>query len=135
MNIDLEIDFYKEKFAEMRKKLMHSILDAIHDEETFWKYYPKLHGVLQKGYFVSNCPENLKLWLRQEESRGTVKHFDDLLESLEEYRENPSQLVEYFGSDGVGLKKILEEHSTWELMQEVIEYTLKHEVCGTTFDW
>lgn len=134
-NMDTEIDFYKKKLEECKVKLMHSILDAIVDEESFWKYYPMLHDVLPANGWRRDCPENLQVWFNQTEHKEAVRHFDDLLEGLEDYRESPEELEEYFKYDGKALRKVIEENSTWDLMQQIIEYTLQHRICGTTFDW
>lgn len=134
-NMDIEIDFYKKKLEETKDKLMHSIVDAIVDEESFWKYYPMLHDVLPTNGWVRDCPENLLTWFRQTDHKEAVRYYDDLLEGLEEYRESPEDLIKYFGRDGHDLVEVLENNSTWDLMQQIIEYTLQHGLCGTTFDW
>ena len=134
-NMDLEIDFYRKKLEETKDKLMHSIIDAIVDEKSFWKYYPMLRNVIPVGRWVSNCPENLSTWFHQEEHKEAVRYFDRLLEGMEEYRDELDSLEEYFGKDGTEIAEILEENSTWDLMQQIIEFTLKHRICGVTFDW
>lgn len=135
MNIDLEIDFYRKKLEETKDKLMHSIIDAIVDEETFWKYYPMLYDVLPVGSYVGKCPACLDPWLRQCDHKEAVRYFNILLEGMEEYRDNTDSLVEYFSRDGYKIVEVLENNSTWDLMQQIIEFTLQNKVCGTTFDW
>lgn len=133
-NMDMEIDFYRNKWKEGRDKLMHSILDAIVDEKSFWTYYPMLHGVIPADGFRSDCPENLKPWFDQTDHKEAVRYFDNLLESFEEYREE--DLEQYFYKDDAAkFKDIFEKNSTWDLMQQIVEYTLQHQRCGATFDW
>lgn len=134
-DIESEIKFYKDKLEETRTKLADTIIEAITDENTFWEYYHLLHDVLPVGTWVGECPENLSAWLHQTDHKEAVRYFDNLLDSLEEYRDDLDSLEKYFSRDGTEIKLILEKNSTWDLIKQIIEFTKKNRICGTAFDW
>lgn len=126
-----EIEFFEKEFTNARDAYASKILDSIVDEETFWKYYPKLHNVLPVGSWVRECPESIYEWTKDGcdfYNRSEVIYFDSVIETINDERYQKDFLTER-------QREILKNNTNWDLMKEVLEYTREHQVCGFTWDW
>ena len=132
--MDEDIKSFEKEFISARDAYASKILDSITDEETFWKYYHKLHNVLPVGRWVSDCPEFIYLWTDDSDCyhRCEVVHFDDVIELISEYRDDEVYQEEYLTERQ---REIIKNNSDWDLMKIVLEYTREHQTCGFTFDW
>lgn len=133
--MDANIEFFERDFLKARDAYASKILDSIVDEETFWKYYYKLHNVLPVGDWVSRCPKTIDEWtddIFDHYQRTEVIHFDRILEDIEDYRGDEEYQKGYLTEKQ---REILKNNTTWDLMKEVLEYTKENQVCGFTWDW
>lgn len=129
----IDIDFYKKKFQEARDKYISVVLEAIVDEETFWKYYPQLHTVMPNDGWVDDCPKSIYEWTYHgDRDKGTLFYFDDELHTMLAYKDDEEYCKKYLGNKEI---EILNSKSRWEFIQEVLDYTREHKRCGTFFDW
>lgn len=129
--MDANIEFFEQEFLKTRDAYASKILDSIVDEETFWKYYPKLHNVLPVYDWVYRCPKIIDEWtddIDDHYQRTEVIYFDRILKNIEYERGDEKFLSEK-------QREILKNNTTWDLMKEVLEYTKENQVCGFTWDW
>lgn len=133
--MDEDIKSFEKEFISARDAYASKILDSITDEDTFWKYYYKLHNVLPVGRWVSNCPEFINKWVKDNcdyYHRCEVVHFDDIIERINEYRDDEEYQKEYLTERQI---ELIKNNTNWDLMKIVLDYTRENKICGFTWDW
>lgn len=126
-----QIKELEKQYFEAKDKYVNALLDLIVDEDTFYQYYPEIECILGVGPWFDDCPEFICRLLDDDNydfNKGVTLYYTYILNLLEDSRT-------YYSDASNTEKDIINTYTTWELMQQIVDYTRDNKICGAIYDW